>query len=160
MNSRIFSNPFLIFLCRLVVGSVFIVAAIDKIVAPDAFAESIYAYGLIPYPLINLFALILPWLELCCGILLISGVFVRSSASILTLLLLIFIVAIITALSRHLNIDCGCFGKDHATPVSWEKVLEDAGLMILGLMAVLTDSVAIGVQTFFVRHGTTEKPPR
>jgi len=32
--------------------------------------------------------------------------------------------------------------------------------MILGLMAVLTDSVAIGVQTFFVRHGTTEKPPR
>ena len=153
MRSRILSNVYLMLSCRLVLGSVFIIAAIDKIGAPDAFAENIYAYGLVPYPLINLFALVLPWLELLCGIFLISGMLVRPSAVILSFLLLIFILAIIIALSRHLNIDCGCFGKEHATPVSWEKVLEDIGLLLLGILTAAADTVQFGIQTLCSREG-------
>lgn len=160
MNSRIFSNPYLILLCRLVLGSVFIIAAIDKIVAPDAFAENIYAYGLVPYPFINLFALILPWLELLCGIFLISGMLIRPSAAILSLLLLIFAVAIIIVLSRHLNIDCGCFGKEHATPVSPEKVMEDIGLLVLGILIAAARGVQLGVQTIVMRERSGGAVPR
>jgi uncharacterized membrane protein len=87
----------------------------------------------VPYPFINLVALIIPWIELLCGIFLIGGVYEKPSSALLSLLLALFIVALISALVRGLTIDCGCFGKDHATPVSWMKVVEDVGLLLLGM---------------------------
>jgi hypothetical protein len=119
----------------MILGTVFIVASIDKIVVPAAFAESILAYRIVPYAFVNLVALLIPWVELVCGVLLVAGVRVRPSAVILSALLSVFILAIISALVRELKIDCGCFGSDHATPVSWTKVAEDVGLLLLGLHA-------------------------
>ena len=60
---------------RLVLGGIFIYASLDKIVHPRAFAEIIYNYQILPGSLINLSAVILPWLELFLGLLLISGRF-------------------------------------------------------------------------------------
>jgi putative oxidoreductase len=131
------ANRWLLFVSRIVLGTVFVVASIDKIAVPDAFAESILAYGIVPYPLVNVAALLIPWLELVCGVLLLCGVRVRPSAAIVTALLAVFIVAISSALLRELKIDCGCFGKDHLTPVSWMKVAEDTGLLLLGIHAFL-----------------------
>jgi len=124
-------------------GTVFIVASIDKITAPDAFAASVVAYQLLPYSLVNLFALIVPWIELICGVYLVAGVHVRASSSILSILIGIFIVAIISALLRELKIDCGCFGKEHATPVRWMKVLEDVGLLVLGALSYFFADVSV-----------------
>jgi putative oxidoreductase len=127
------SNKYLLLVARLLLGSMFIVASIDKIAAPEAFAANIVAYKLIPYALVNIMALVVPWMELLCGIFLVGGVYTRGSSALISILLVVFIVAIMTALLRELKIDCGCFGKEHATPVSWMKVLEDVGLLILGL---------------------------
>ncbi|HTK81964.1 MAG TPA: MauE/DoxX family redox-associated membrane protein [Bacteroidota bacterium] len=127
------SNKYILAVVRIFLGSVFIVASIDKISAPDAFAASIVAYKLVPYAAVNILALVIPWLELVCGIFLIGGVYVRGSSFALSVLLTVFIVAIITALLRELKIDCGCFGKEHATPVSWMKVGEDLGLLLLSM---------------------------
>ncbi|HMD13230.1 MAG TPA: MauE/DoxX family redox-associated membrane protein [Bacteroidota bacterium] len=140
MKHSFLANPYLVLVSRCILGFVFVFAAIDKIVAPDAFAESVYAYGLVPYPMINLFALIIPWIELICGIFLVAGVCLRSSSLLISILLLFFIVAIIIALGQNLNIDCGCFGKDHATPISWMKVLEDVFLLLLGLHIAFFDA--------------------
>ena len=117
----------------MVLGVVFIIASIDKIVSPDAFAANVQAYGLVPYALVNITALVIPWLELVCGVFLLGGVRLQSSSAILSALLSMFIIAMIIALVRELKIDCGCFGKEHATPVSWMRVLEDVGLLILGV---------------------------
>jgi hypothetical protein len=127
------SNKYLLAVARLFLGSMFIVASIDKIAAPDAFAANIVAYKLIPYALVNIMALVIPWMELVCGIFLIGGVYTRGSSALISILLVVFIVAMAAALLRELKIDCGCFGKEHATPVSWMKVLEDVGLLILSL---------------------------
>lgn len=140
MKNSILANPYLVLVTRCILGCVFVFAAVDKIVAPDAFAESVFAYGIVPYPMINLFALIIPWLELICGIFLVAGVSLRASSFLISILLLFFIVAIVIALSQNLNIDCGCFGKDHATPVSWMKVLEDICLLLLGLHIFFFDA--------------------
>lgn len=129
----ILSNRYIIFISRLVLGSVFIIASIDKIVAPEAFAANVQAYRLVPFSLVNIFALAIPWVELVCGIFLIAGVFIRSSSILLSILLCVFIVAIVSALLRGLSIDCGCFGVEHTSPVSWIRVWEDIGLMILGI---------------------------
>lgn len=127
------SNKYLLLVVRLFLGSMFIVASIDKIAAPDAFAANIVAYKLVPYALVNAMALFTAWLELLCGIFLVGGVYLRGSSALVSAMLVVFIIAIASALLRELKIDCGCFGKEHATPVSWMKVLEDVGLLVLAL---------------------------
>jgi len=120
----------LLLACRLVLGTVFVVAAIPKIADAEGFATAIEAYEMLPLAAVNLFAILIPWVELVCGLFLISGVHIRPGAAILGFLLAVFIVAIGTAVLRGLNINCGCFGESGGTPVGWGKVLEDIGLMI------------------------------
>src|SRR3989339_2042083 len=78
-------------LCRLTLGGVFVYASLDKIANPAAFAELTWNYKILPTELVNLAALILPWVELTAGLLLISGRFAFPSSMILTGLTLIFI---------------------------------------------------------------------
>jgi len=126
-------NKYLIFISRCVLGTVFIVASVDKIANPAIFAEAVAAYKLLPYALVNAVALVVPWLELVCGVFLVSGVFLRSSSSVMFLLLCVFTVAMASAMLRNLSIDCGCFGTAHATMVGWGRVLEDIGLLALSV---------------------------
>ena len=129
-------NKYLILLSRLILGVVFIIASIDKIADPAAFAASIQAYQLFPVALVNLAALVMAWIELLCGVFLLGGVLVRGSSAIVSLLLAVFIAAMLSAMARGLVIDCGCFGKGHETPLGWLRVLEDAGMLLLGLYLV------------------------
>ena len=124
---------------RVLLGTVFILASIDKIASPAVFAASIEAYRMLPLWSINIAALIVPWLELVCGLFLFGGVYIRGSSSIAGALLAVFIVAISSAILRGLVIDCGCFGAGAVTPVSWMRVIEDAGLLVLAIH-VLTGS--------------------
>ena len=127
------SNTYLVLLSRIVLGTVFIVASIDKIAVPSLFADSVQAYQILPLPLINLFAIVLPWVELLCGLMILTGVALRASASIIAVTLVVFVAAMILSLFRGLNIDCGCFGGLSGTPVGWKRVLEDGGLFVLCL---------------------------
>jgi uncharacterized membrane protein YphA (DoxX/SURF4 family) len=90
-------------------GAVFIVASIDKIQDPEAFATTIANYRLLPYKTINGVAIVLPWLEIICGTLLVLGVWVRANTMIAGGLLVAFSIAISQALLRGLDISCGCF---------------------------------------------------
>lgn len=94
---------------RLILGAVFIYASVDKIIHPSAFAEAVYNYQILPDFLINLTAIILPWLELTLGLSLIFGLFREGSVLIATGLLVVFLSAMIFNLARGLNIHCGCF---------------------------------------------------
>src|SRR4029450_268363 len=53
----------------------------------------------------------LPWLEIFCSLALIFRLFYRGALSILTGLVVIFVVATIAAKARGLDITCGCFGQ-------------------------------------------------
>jgi putative oxidoreductase len=128
----ILTNKYFLFLSRLCIGLVFIVASIEKIAIPEIFAANIEAYQILPVPIINIVALIIPWLELICGIFLISGVFLRSSSFISSVLLIAFIFLLSSAIMRGLKIDCGCFGASGKSEVSWVRVIEDILLLLLG----------------------------
>ncbi len=134
---RVIFHPLLLLVARWLLGLVFVFAAIEKIAAPEVFAISVEAYKLIPVAVVNIFAIVIPWIELLCGIFLIGGVYLRESALILSFLLIVFVFAILSAMIRHLNIDCGCFGKQYSSNVGWPKVLEDLGLLITGLYTAL-----------------------
>jgi len=130
---NILSNKYLLLLSRVILGLVFVIASVDKIAVPEVFALNVQAYKVLPLPLVNIMALIIPWVELLCGIFLISKTYVRSSSILLSALLCIFIIMLASAITRGLTIDCGCFGASHSSPVSWSRVLEDIGLLLLGV---------------------------
>jgi putative oxidoreductase len=94
---------------RLFLGAVFMVAAYNKILAPDHFAKIIYGYYLFPEYTINLIAIILPFFEFFSGSALVLGIYPRSAALMINGLLLTFIIAISINLARGHEFDCGCF---------------------------------------------------
>jgi uncharacterized membrane protein YphA (DoxX/SURF4 family) len=131
---QITRHPALSMLFRFILGAIFIYAGVQKIFVPAEFSQSIQNYMILPAALTNLVAIFLPWLEIYCGMLLLAGIFVRASAILLSLMNLVFILALFSAVIRGLDINCGCFGSD--TPVDWFKMLENLILLALSLHLV------------------------
>jgi len=116
---------------RFILAFVFIIAAADKISDPAAFAQSIENYRVFPIWSVNIIALFIPWLEIYTGVLLISGTAVRENLIIIGLLLIAFIILVLSAVFRDLNIDCGCFGTSNAQKVGFYKVIENSVLLVI-----------------------------
>jgi uncharacterized membrane protein YphA (DoxX/SURF4 family) len=94
---------------RLVMAGVFIYASIDKIIHPDLFAQAVYNYQVLPGYLVNLTALILPWLELILGFCLLINRWMAGASALAAGLMALFVGMIIFNLARGLDIGCGCF---------------------------------------------------
>jgi uncharacterized membrane protein YphA (DoxX/SURF4 family) len=120
---------------RVVVGLVFLLYGLDKIAHPDDFARAIANYRLLPEVLVNLVAVTLPWVECVCGLLMLAGQWVRSSALVCAFLLGVFVVAVSITLARGLDIACGCLDADAGRKVGLKLLVED--LLLLGAAAVL-----------------------
>ena len=97
---------------RLILAGVFIFASIDKIMNPQAFAQIVFLYKVLPGSMINLVALVLPWVELSAGACLLMNRWMPGATSIVTLLMIIFMGVILFNLARGLDISCGCFSTD------------------------------------------------
>lgn len=128
---NLLQNPIFILVIRLFLGALFIFASLDKIADPQSFARSIDNYHIIPFGLENSVAVILPWLELLIGLGLVVGCMVDGAAIISMSLLVIFIVAISSAILRGYNIDCGC-GLKEGELVGTQKLLENTILFLMG----------------------------
>ena len=138
---RIVDNDWLTFLVRLTVGITFIYASYYKIVDPITFAKSIWYYHLVPGSLINLAALIIPWVELLAGLALIVGVQYRGAVLLVNVLTVVFIAALTSAIARGLSIDCGCFKAGaKATEEAWDSLFFDIGLLVCTLWLLASRS--------------------
>jgi len=136
-----YSNRWLLLACRIVLATVFIYAALQKIGRPLLFASEIEMYEVLgPGPLLYLGAIILPWVELFCGFALLTGIMLRGAALILAALNILFIVAVAHRSAaimdaegialRKVYFDCGCgFGPTHA----WKKLIENSVLFFCAL---------------------------
>lgn len=129
---KILENSYLNLIVRIFLGVFFLLAALGKAAEPALFAKEIANYAIIPEPLINLVALFIPWTELVVSIFLIFGIRLKSSAAITAILLLIFIIAVGSAMARGLDINCGCFSQK-IQYVGWPKILENTVLLLLSL---------------------------
>jgi len=119
----------------LLIGALFVYAGVVKIVDPVAFARDIDNYKMLPWTAAVGVGLYLPWLEILCGLGLITRVLYRGSVLIVTGLMSLFIVATIIARARGLDISCGCFG--HASKYlnfSWHLALD---FLLLGGLLLL-----------------------
>jgi putative oxidoreductase len=129
-------NRRVLFLFRLIVGGVFIWAGLLKIFDPLGFAQSIANYRAFPGAMSFFLGLVLPWLELLCGVLLIFGFMRRASALILSGLLSAFLILIVVTILRGIDIDCGCFGN-LSPGLDFKLILTDIMLLLFSLNIVL-----------------------
>jgi uncharacterized membrane protein YphA (DoxX/SURF4 family) len=122
---------------RFLLGIVFLYAAAGKIGDPAAFAIAIANYQILPSVWINLTALFLPWLELVCGLGLVTGFCKHACTLLVTLMLVAFTAALAYAAYRRLDIHCGCFSTDGAgTPRLWLDLARDLILLSLAALAL------------------------
>jgi hypothetical protein len=119
---------------RMILAGIFIYASIDKIAHPAAFANDIYNYQILPDALINLTALVLPWLELFLGLCLLAGFYLPGAVLTVNGLLIAFLAALIFNLARGIDISCGCFstGSDAPAMSAGWYLLRDAGFLAVG----------------------------
>jgi uncharacterized membrane protein YphA (DoxX/SURF4 family) len=121
-------------LCRIVLGLIFVYASYDKILHPGVFAVQISNYNILPGLTINLLAVWIPWIELLCGAMLFTGFWIRPNAFILSILLLVFIIAMGSVIVRGLEISCGCFdGGDDQSVVGGLRIIQDVSLLLCAL---------------------------
>jgi hypothetical protein len=93
-----------------IVGGVFVYAGALKALNPIRFASDIDNYKILPWTISVGLAFYIPWLEIFCGLALITRRLYLGGLSILTALVSIFLIATIAAKIRGLDITCGCFG--------------------------------------------------
>jgi hypothetical protein len=99
-------------------------------------------YDLFPSVLINLIAIIVPFVEIIAGLALIGGIYPRAAALVLNAMLGFFIVILSYNLFRGHEFDCGCFA------------LEKTGLTSSTEFTLFRDFVylALGLQVFYYQR--------
>ncbi|HMI52739.1 MAG TPA: MauE/DoxX family redox-associated membrane protein [Candidatus Saccharimonadales bacterium] len=152
------SSPFnyrraIILIGRLLLGALFVYAGYAKIFLPNFipspmfalrfsiltnlsnFAMQVESYELLSRGGASFVAHTLPFAEIILGLLLLIGWQVRLWASLITLLLLGFVVVVSRAYALHMNINCGCFATPE--PLTGYTVLRDAALTVFALVVTV-----------------------
>jgi uncharacterized membrane protein YphA (DoxX/SURF4 family) len=138
LKQAIVNNSWIELAARWILGFTFIYASFHKILSPQDFAKIVYGYDLFPHVLINLIAIIIPFLELVAGLALIIGLYPRSAAIIINILLLAFVAALTINLIRGHEFDCGCFptGQSESTSSSEVTLVRDIIYFFLGIQVI------------------------
>jgi len=153
----------IILAARIVLGLVFLFASLYKLADPESFARATANYRLLPSGLVNLFAVVVPWLELVCGLMLLLGQWVRTGSFVITSLLALFVAAVAVSMMRGLDIHCGCFSPGSGRQVGLRLLAEDAVYLVVSVFLVFRARDQAGWGGFLGSHSkvttVTPSPP-
>jgi len=126
---------FFSYLSLAVLSGVMLLAGILKILDPASLLESVLRYRMgLSYSMAWLVAMILPWLEVLCGVMLWVPAWRKASMALVGAMLTVFCVGLLAAMMRGLDIQCGCFGKsENGHWLSSPEVAFIRNLFLLGL---------------------------
>lgn len=151
-GSVIRSKPFQAFLTalRIFLGSIFVYAGVTKIIDPTGFALAVYNYHILPEWLVNVTAIMLPWVEIIAGASLVIGLWTPGGTLIISGLLLIFTISLGFNLSRGLDIACGCFSTSSSGEhITWWYILRDSSLLAGALLLLLYGTGLYSMERWF-----------
>ncbi|MGE4424091.1 MAG: MauE/DoxX family redox-associated membrane protein [Pseudodesulfovibrio sp.] len=136
---RIWNLTTLFVVLRFLLAVVFIYASIDKILHPADFAAIVKDYKVLPDILINLTAIILPWLELVLGVLLVLGRWQEGTLLLVNLLLVAFWATLVFNYFRGVDVGCGCFSTQatESSNMVWYMVRDGFFVLVGGTTAIL-----------------------
>jgi len=156
--TQYFESKTLFVIFRLFLGFIFIYASSGKITDPLTFARIVENYKILPYSTIHLFAILLPWIELLCGVLLVFGLFVRGSSLLLLGLLTVFTCAVAINVARGIDIACGCKTPwEKLDRISYRKLAEELGFILMTVQ-VLFHRCSAGACDSMLRKFTERRP--
>ena len=140
---------------RWYLGALFVGACLHKIADPGSFALDVATYDILPLALVNLTAIVLPWVELAAGGLLLLGWRVRAGALLVAAMMALFVAALAVALARGLDMSCGCFASQGAAedPISLLTVARDLGWLALAAFVLAYDRGLVGLDGLRERRG-------
>ncbi|MGC1379917.1 MAG: MauE/DoxX family redox-associated membrane protein [Candidatus Baltobacteraceae bacterium] len=118
---------------RLLLGGLLLVAGALKVGHPADLAANIAAFRLLPSAVAGPLAIGLPYFELLLAIYLIAGLFTRVVALVAAAQFVIYAGAIASAVVRHIQASCGCFGPRDAAVADWPHVAFDLALAAASL---------------------------
>ena len=99
-------------MARVAFGVMWVWAGVPKLIDPRGFLVDVRGYDLLVDPWAVVVALGLPWLEVFVGLAVIFGKWLyRGALWISGGMLGVFLVGILSAWIRGLDIECGCFGS-------------------------------------------------
>ncbi len=148
--ARIITHRYVALVLRIYLGGIFIYASMYKISYPLEFAENIASYQIVPYWAVNLMAIVMPWTELICGILLVVGLRSKSAVCMIGGMLVLFIVAISLTLLRGIPIGCGCF-HSLEEPMTWTTLVRDFVWLAMAVHVYYYDSALQLERRFLIR---------
>ena len=126
-------------LARIVLGGLYVYLGLSKALHPVDFLKLVRQYDLVEAPLaLNLISAVLPWFEVFCGLLLLTGIAVRGAALVSLGMLLPFtaliwrralgIEAAVGVPFCAIRFDCGCGAGE---VLVCYKLLENGFLILL-----------------------------
>ncbi len=148
--ARLVGSGTLLLVARLIVGGTLLYASIGKLQDPVSFLKAVKEYEVVPvewHTTLNSIAVIVPWIELLGGVALILGIGLHGIAGVLCVMLAGFTALI--ALRAwgimqaegtpffELQFNCGC---GTGSEIIWIKLLENTGLIVLSLLAAVSNS--------------------
>ncbi|MGA8144781.1 MAG: MauE/DoxX family redox-associated membrane protein [Candidatus Acidiferrales bacterium] len=155
-SSRATTGNILLGLGRIALAAIFIVASYAKLkpqaavpwsagsvrVSLALFAMQVDSYQLLPPSLVSPVAHLLPPFELFVGLWLLSGIALRYSALVTSLLMALFFAVTVRSYLLGLEINCGCFGPGER--LGPKTLVRDGSLFAL--------AVAVTIGAFLVHR--------
>lgn len=134
-----------VFIIRVLLGGLLIVAGALKAGHPAELAASIAGFRLLPAQIVGPLALALPYVELMLGAYLVAGLFTRVAAIVAALQFFCYAGAVASAVLRHIAASCGCFGPNDAAVADWPHVAFDFALAMASVFVACGAPGAIAV---------------
>jgi putative oxidoreductase len=148
-RSAWYAKRYLILVLRLLLAGTFLLSSFGKLVDIEAYSvDAVYNFGVLPIALARPVGLVMPFIELACGLGLLFGVLTRISALGIGLMSLAFFVVKLIVLSQGRHINCGCFGAIAETLAS-VTIYMDIPMAVMALLIV----IAPDRSRFFVSLG-------
>ncbi len=148
-------------MARWLVGGLFIYMGLSKALHPVEFLKLVRQYDMVQSPLLlNVIASTLPWFEVFCGLLLVSGIAVRGTALLSLSMLVPFTwIVLQRALALQtasglafcaIRFDCGCGAGE---VLICHKLVENGVLIVLSVLLLVWRCPRLCVKYDLVRTG-------
>jgi uncharacterized membrane protein YphA (DoxX/SURF4 family) len=155
------ARPWIGLAARLGLATVWLVAGAAKVGDLAASARAVNAYQLLPYDVATVIGAALPFVELALGAILLLGLATRLAAGVSAALLVVFVTGIVSAWSRGLAIDCGCFGSGGQlaagqAPSYLPEILRDLGFLALAGFLLIWPRTPVSVDGWLTGEPAVE----
>lgn len=133
-SSKIIGNRYVILSFRLILGLIFLLSSIGKLVDLQGSVDAVYGFNVFPLAFARFAGLVVPFIEGPMALALLFGVFTRLAAlgaSVMSIAF--FLVKAHVLLIQGRQVDCGCFGALMSTMAS-VTIYMDIPMLIMGLV--------------------------